>query len=141
MSPSSVTIEDVTNEPLGEETGGWGVPHIPPISEFHVVSTSASGGAVSAPVLVPSCTQPVVQPLRQPITSPFLISVAMTWGTSALDGNPLPRQKISVSQRQFSQPLPSQYQQPIFKPQPVIQPIPPLAQTQPPQIQPQQPPY
>lgn len=56
MSPDSVVVEDITNEPTGEVSGE--ASFIPPVSsEFHIGSTNASGGAVSAPAPIPSCTQ------------------------------------------------------------------------------------
>ncbi|KAI3516769.1 hypothetical protein L1887_15785 [Cichorium endivia] len=89
MCPSSVTVEYVTNEPMGEVSGG--APFISPVSEYHIGSMSASGGAVSAPV--PSCTQPLVQPLGQPVINPLgnFVSTAMALGAPTHDGNPLPR--------------------------------------------------
>ncbi|KAI3780944.1 hypothetical protein L2E82_10938 [Cichorium intybus] len=87
---------------------------IPPVSEFHFGSTSASGGAVSAPVPIPSCTPPSIPPfppVSQPqSTNPF--TSAMSWGAPTRDGTPASRQQTLTSQP-ISQPQPV-----IFKPQP-----------------------
>ncbi|KAI3515965.1 hypothetical protein L1887_14872 [Cichorium endivia] len=61
MSFSQVSSSPVgvAQEPSGEATR---MSFIPPVSEFQFGSTSASGGAVSAPAPIPSCTPPSVPP-------------------------------------------------------------------------------
>ncbi|KAI3709664.1 hypothetical protein L2E82_39430 [Cichorium intybus] len=101
---------------------------IPPISEFHIGSTSAIGGAASALVPISSCTPPSIppfQPLSQP-QSTNLFTSAMSWGAPTRDGTPVSRQQTPISQ-----PPPV-----LFKPQTTFQPIPPHQQyQQPPQQQ------
>ncbi|KAI3723871.1 hypothetical protein L2E82_35632 [Cichorium intybus] len=119
----------VAQEPSGEATR---MSFIPPVSEFHIGSTSATGGAASAPAPIPSCTPPSIppfQPLSQPqSTNPF--TSAMSWGAPTHNGTPVSRQQTPISQP-ISQPAPV-----LFKPQATFQPIPPQQQyQQPPQQQ------
>ncbi|KAI3691119.1 hypothetical protein L2E82_49337 [Cichorium intybus] len=78
----------VSQDPSGEATGRFSIP---PLSEFQFGSTSASGGAVSAPAPIPSCTPPSIPsftPTSQPqSTNPF--TSAMTWGEPTRDGTQL----------------------------------------------------
>ncbi|KAI3766396.1 hypothetical protein L2E82_16453 [Cichorium intybus] len=120
---SSSTVS-VAQEPSGEATG---MSFIPPISEFQFRSTSASGGAVSAPVPIPSCTPPSIPPfppVSQPqSTNPF--TSTMSWGEPTRDGTPVSRQQTPISQ---PQPI-------LFKPQTTFQPTQPQQHQQPPQPQ------
>ncbi|KAI3518359.1 hypothetical protein L1887_06997 [Cichorium endivia] len=105
-----------------------GMSFIPPVSEFHFGSTSASGGAVSAPAPIPSCTPPSIPPftsVSQPqSTNPF--TSAMSWVVPTCEGTPATRQQTSTSQP-FSQPQSS-----LFKQQPNSQPFTQSQQYQPP---------
>ncbi|KAI3700688.1 hypothetical protein L2E82_45325 [Cichorium intybus] len=97
-------------------------------NEFHIGSTSATGGAALAPAPIPSCTLPSIppfQPLSQPqSTNPF--TSAMSWGAPTRDGTSVSRQQTPISQ-----PPPV-----LFKPQTTFQPMPPQQQyQQPPQQQ------
>ncbi|KAI3517546.1 hypothetical protein L1887_16761 [Cichorium endivia] len=91
---------------------------IPPVSEFQFGSTSASGGAVSAPAPIPSCTPPSVPPftpISQPqSTNPF--TTAMSWGVPTCEGTSVTGQQ-STTFPPNSQPSPI-----LFKPQPTFQP-------------------
>ncbi|KAI3766101.1 hypothetical protein L2E82_16151 [Cichorium intybus] len=111
FSNISSSPEHVAQEPSGEATG---MSFIPPVLEFQFGSTSASGGAVSAPVPIPSCTPPSIPPfppVSQPkSTNPF--TSAMSWGAPTRDGTPVSRQQTPTSQP-ISQPQPV-----LFKPQP-----------------------
>ncbi|KAI3709079.1 hypothetical protein L2E82_38824 [Cichorium intybus] len=114
----------VAQEPSGEATGMFSIP---PLSEFQFGSTSASGGAVSAPAPIPSCTPPSIPPFTpasQPqSTNPF--TSAMSWGEPTRDGIPAPRQQTPTSQPQPA----------LFKPQPTYQSTQPIHFQQPPQPQ------
>ncbi|KAI3505831.1 hypothetical protein L1887_28117 [Cichorium endivia] len=108
----SSSLENVAQEPSGE----------------------ATGGAVSAPASIASCTPPSIppfQPLSQPqSTNPFIS--AMSWGAPTRDGTPISRQQTTISQP-LSQPQPSPV---LFKPQTTFQPVPQQQyQQQPPQQQ------
>ncbi|KAI3506355.1 hypothetical protein L1887_28712 [Cichorium endivia] len=129
MSFSQVSSSPVSvaQEPSGEATG---MSFIPPVSEFQFGSTVASGGTVSAPAPIPSCTLPSVPPftpVSQPqSTNPF--TSAMSWGVPTCEGTPVNGQQTSTSHL-ISQPQPV-----LFKPQPTFQPITqPLQYQQPPQ--------
>ncbi|KAI3505819.1 hypothetical protein L1887_28104 [Cichorium endivia] len=131
FSNVSSSLGNVAQEPSGEATG---MSFIPPVSEFHIGSTSATGGAVSAPASIPSCTPPSIppfQPLSQPqSTNPF--TSAMSWGAPTRDGTPISREQTTISQP-LSQPQPSPV---LFKPQTTFQPVPQQQyQQQPPQQQ------
>ncbi|KAI3504154.1 hypothetical protein L1887_32699 [Cichorium endivia] len=136
---SNIKVKSVQNDKVMEEGYFQSNEHTRhrPRRATRRGSTSASGGAVSAPAPIPSCTQPLVQSLNQPITN--LVgnpaSAVLTWGVPTRDGTPRPRQQVPVSQ---PQPLPQQ--PPIYKPQPPFQPVPQQPQPQP-QLQPHQPRY
>ncbi|KAI3739098.1 hypothetical protein L2E82_29490 [Cichorium intybus] len=121
VSSSPVTV---AQEPSGEATG---VFSIPPLLEFQFGSSSASGGAVSAPAPIPSCTPPSVPPFTpasQPqSTNPF--TSAMSWGEPTRDDTPVSRQQTPTSQPQHV----------LFKPQPTFQPTQSTHYQQPPQPQ------
>ncbi|KAI3739206.1 hypothetical protein L2E82_29605 [Cichorium intybus] len=89
FSNISCSPEHVAQELSGEATR---MSFIPPVSEFRFGSTSASGGAVSAPVPIPSCTPPSIPPVSQPqSTNPF--TSAMSWGAPTRGGTPQPPQQ------------------------------------------------
>ncbi|KAI3492941.1 hypothetical protein L1887_42436 [Cichorium endivia] len=117
MSFSQVSSSPVgvAQEPSGEATG---MSFVPPVSEFQFGSTSASGGAVSAPAPIPSCTPPSVPPftpITQPqSTNPF--TTAMSWGVPTCEGTSVTGQQ-STTFPPNSQPSPI-----LFKPQPTFQP-------------------
>ncbi|KAI3767334.1 hypothetical protein L2E82_17429 [Cichorium intybus] len=124
FSQVSSSPVSVAQDPSGEATGRFSIP---PLSEFQFGSTSASGGAVSAPAPIPSCTPPSIPaftPASQPqSTNPF--TSAMTWGEPTRYGTPTPRQHTPTSQPQHV----------LFKPQPTYQPTQPIHFQQPPQPQ------
>ncbi|KAI3509084.1 hypothetical protein L1887_24110 [Cichorium endivia] len=127
FSNVSSSLENVAQEPSGE---AMEMSFIPPVSEFHIGSTSAIGGAVSAPASIPSCTPPSILPFQPQSTNPF--TSAMSWGASTRDDTPVSRQQTTISQP-LSQPLPSPL---LFKPQTTFQTIPQQQyQQQPPQQQ------
>ncbi|KAI3511064.1 hypothetical protein L1887_18207 [Cichorium endivia] len=115
FSQGSSSPIGVAQEPSGEATG---MSFIPPVSEFQFGSTSASGGAVSAPAPIPSCTPPSVSPfipVSQPqSTNPF--TTAMSWGVPTCEGTSVTGQHTTTFPPN-SQPSPV-----LFKPQPTFQP-------------------
>ncbi|KAI3503945.1 hypothetical protein L1887_32459 [Cichorium endivia] len=107
FSQGSSSPVGVAQEPSGEATE---MSFIPPVSEFQFGSTSASGGAVSAPAPIPSCTPPSVPPftpISQPqSTNPF--TTAMSWGVPTCEGTSVTGQQTTTFSPNFQ---PPQYQQ------------------------------